>query len=62
MARTDFLQGTLDPVTFKALALQLEHGRRISQRVRQVSGELLQVQRGWFARHTIDWSIAVESI
>ena len=62
MARTDSLQGTLDPLTFKALVLQPQHGRRISQRVRQVLGELLQVQRGWCTLCPIDWNIAVGSI
>ena len=38
MAGTDVLQRTVAPLTLKTLALQLQHGRRISQRIRQVSG------------------------
>ena len=46
MARTDFLHGALDPLTLRSLARQLEHGRRISEGIRQVSKEVLQIQQG----------------
>ena len=46
MARTDHLQGTLDPQTVETLTIELEHGWKVSERIRQISGELLQVQQG----------------
>lgn len=45
MARTDLLQGSLDRLTLKTLTIELEHGWRVSERIRQVSGELLQIQQ-----------------
>ncbi len=46
MARTDLLQGTLDPLTLGTLAIELEHGWRVSERIRAVSRESLQVPKG----------------
>ncbi len=43
---TDLVQGTLDLLILKTLALQPMHGWAIAQRIRQVSGEVLQVQQG----------------
>lgn len=43
--RIDLLQGTLDPLTLETLSIELEHGWRVSERIRQVSGELLQVRQ-----------------
>ena len=37
------LQGTLDLLILKVLALQPLHGWAIAQRIRQISGEVLQV-------------------
>ena len=45
MAPTDLLQGSLDPLTLGTLAIELQHGWRVSQRIRKVSGEILQVQQ-----------------
>jgi transcriptional regulator len=42
----DLLQGTLDLLILKILALQPLHGWAISQRLKQVSGEILQVSDG----------------
>jgi PadR family transcriptional regulator PadR len=42
----DLLQGTLDLLILKTLALETMHGWGISQRIRQVSREVLQVQQG----------------
>ena len=42
----DLVQGTLDLLILKNLALQPMHGWAISQRIRQVSKEVLQVQQG----------------
>jgi PadR family transcriptional regulator, regulatory protein PadR len=44
--RSDLLQGTLDMLILKIVALGPVHGYGISQRIRQVSGEVLQVQQG----------------
>jgi PadR family transcriptional regulator, regulatory protein PadR len=43
---TDLLQGTLDLLILKTLALEATHGWGIAQRIQQVSGEVLQVQQG----------------
>jgi PadR family transcriptional regulator, regulatory protein PadR len=43
---TDLVQGTLDLLILKILALEPLHGWAISQRLRQVSGEVLQVSDG----------------
>jgi transcriptional regulator len=40
---TDLVQGTLDLLILKILALQPMHGWAIAQRIRQISGEVLQV-------------------
>lgn len=65
-SQIDLLQGTLDLLILKTLALGPMHGWGISQRIQQVSQEVLQVgqgslypalarleQRGWIAA---EWS------
>lgn len=42
----DLLQGTLDLLILKILALQPLHGWAIGQRLKQISGEVLQVSDG----------------
>jgi transcriptional regulator len=42
----DLVQGTLDLLILKILALQPLHGWAIGQRLRQVSGDVLQVSDG----------------
>jgi PadR family transcriptional regulator PadR len=42
----DLLQGTLDLLVLKTLAMGPMHGWAISQRIEQVSGEVLRVQQG----------------
>ena len=42
----DLVQGTLDLLILKILALEPLHGWAISQRLKQVSGEVLQVSDG----------------
>jgi PadR family transcriptional regulator, regulatory protein PadR len=42
----DLLQGTLDLLVLKTLALEPMHGWGISQRIQQVSQDSLQVQQG----------------
>jgi PadR family transcriptional regulator, regulatory protein PadR len=44
--QTDVLQGTLDLLIMKTLALERMHGWAIAQRIQQVSGDLLRVQQG----------------
>ena len=43
---TDLIQGTLDLLILKTIALQPMHGWAIAQRIRQLSGEVLQVGQG----------------
>ena len=43
---TDLVQGTLDLLILKTLALEPMHGWGIAQRIRQVSGEVLQRNQG----------------
>jgi len=43
---TDLIQGTLDLLIFKTIALEPMHGWGIAQRIRQVSKEVLQVNQG----------------
>jgi PadR family transcriptional regulator PadR len=43
---TDLVQGTLDLLILKILALQPLHGWAVSQRLKQISGDVLQVSEG----------------
>src|SRR6266576_3416705 len=43
---TDLVQGTLDLLILKTLALRPMHGWAIAQRIKQLSNEVLQVQQG----------------
>lgn len=45
-ARSDLLQGTLDLLILKTLALGPQHGWGIAQRIQQVSQDVLQVNQG----------------
>jgi len=44
--KSDLLQGTLDMLILKIVALGPVHGYGISQRIRQISKEVLHVQQG----------------
>lgn len=44
--KTDLLQGTLDLLILKTLALEPLHGWGITQRIQQISRDVLQVQQG----------------
>jgi len=44
--KTDLLQGTLDLLILKVVALAPIHGYGISQRIQQISNDVLQVQQG----------------
>lgn len=65
---TDLVQGTLDLLILKTVALEPMHGWAIAQRIRQMSGEVLQVgqsalypalhkleQNGWIRS---EWAIS----
>jgi PadR family transcriptional regulator, regulatory protein PadR len=43
---TDLVQGTLDLLILKTLALEPMHGWAIAQRIQQLSNDVLQVQQG----------------
>ena len=44
--KSDLLQGTLDVLILKIVALEPIHGYGIAQRIRQISKTVLQVQQG----------------
>jgi transcriptional regulator len=44
--RIDVPQGTLDLLILKTVAVEPQHGWAISQRIAQVSSEVLQIQQG----------------
>ena len=44
--QTDVLQGTLDLLIMRTLAMDPMHGWAIAQRIQQISDELLRVQQG----------------
>ena len=43
---SDLVQGTLDLLILKTIALQPMHGWAIAKRIQQISSEVLQVQQG----------------
>jgi len=43
---TDLVQGTLDLLILKTIALEPKHGWAIAKRIQQVSREALQIQQG----------------
>jgi PadR family transcriptional regulator PadR len=45
-SKSDLLQGTLDLLILKTLALGPQHGWGISQRIQQISEDVLQVNQG----------------
>lgn len=46
LERSELLQGTLDMLILKIVALGPAHGYGISHRIRQISKDVLQVQQG----------------
>jgi PadR family transcriptional regulator, regulatory protein PadR len=44
--RIDLPQGTLDLLILKTVALEPQHGWAISERIQQISGDVLHVQQG----------------
>lgn len=45
-SRIDLPQGTLDLLILRALKLEAQHGWAISERIQQVSSDVLQIQQG----------------
>src|SRR6478672_6242317 len=46
MPKSDLLQGTLDMLILKVVALGPKHGYAIAQRIRQISQDALRIQQG----------------
>jgi transcriptional regulator len=46
MPKTEYLQGALDLLILRTVALRPNHGWGIQQRIRQVTGETLSVSQG----------------
>ena len=44
--RIDLPQGTLDLLILKTLALEPQHGWAISERIQQISSDMLRIQQG----------------
>lgn len=44
--KSDLLQGTLDMLILKAVSMRPMHGYAISQRIQQISKDVLQIQQG----------------
>jgi PadR family transcriptional regulator PadR len=44
--RLDLPQGTLDLLILRTLALEPQHGWAISERIQQISSDVLQIQQG----------------
>jgi PadR family transcriptional regulator PadR len=62
-SKTDLLQGTLDLVILKVLALEPMHGWGISQRIQQISKDVLQVNQGslYPALHRLEQQVWIRS-
>ena len=60
---TDLVQGTLDLLVLKMLALEPMNGWMISQKLKQISGEVLQVSDGslYPALHKLEQSGVIRS-
>ncbi len=57
MPTTDLLQGTLDLLILRTLALESMHGWGIAQRIQQVSKDALQIGQGslYAALHRLEY-------
>jgi transcriptional regulator len=60
----DLVQGTLDLLILKTIALEPKHGWAIAKRIQQVSHEALQVQQGslYPALHRLEQQGWIESL
>ena len=54
--RIDLPQGTLDLLILKAIQLQPQHGWAISERIQQISSDVLQIQQGSLTRPSTGWN------
>jgi hypothetical protein len=52
----DLVQGTLDLLTLKVVALQPLNGWAIGKRLKQLSGDTLQMSDDRFTPHCTNWS------
>ena len=61
--KLDLLQGTLDLLILKTLALGPQHGWGISQRIQQISRDVLQINQGslYPALHRLERRAWIES-
>ncbi len=61
---TDLVQGTLDLLILKTIALEPLHGWGIAKRIRQISNEVLQVNQGalYPALHRLEQSGWIKAI
>jgi hypothetical protein len=53
---TDLVQGTLDLLILKIIALEPMHGWAIAQRIRQVSSDVLQVGKARCIPRCTNWN------
>lgn len=60
---TDLLQGTLDLLILKTIALEPLHGWGVAQRIQQVSNEVLQIGQGslYPALHRLEYKGWIQS-
>ncbi len=60
---TDLLQGTLDVLILKTLALESMHGWGVAQRIQQISKDVLQIGQGslYPALHRLEYKGWIQS-
>jgi transcriptional regulator len=60
---TDLLQGTLDVLILKTLALEPMHGWGVAQRIQQISNDVLQIGQGslYPALHRLEYKGWIQS-
>jgi PadR family transcriptional regulator PadR len=60
---TDLLQGTLDVLILKTLALESMHGWGVAQRIQQISRDVLQIGQGslYPALHRLEYKGWIQS-
>jgi transcriptional regulator len=63
MPTTDLLQGTLDLLILRTLALESMHGWGIAQRIQQVSKDALQIGQGslYPALHRLEYKGSIQA-
>jgi len=60
---SDLVQGTLDLLILKTIALEPKHGWAIAKRIQQISGDVLQVQQGslYPALHRLEQKVWIKA-